>query len=549
MIRLTTFIHICLSPHSLNNKKNVVPGGRSVKSLGGTRPLLLLCLAIVLAHASDYKAQNLSTLDRLQRAAGLIREGQLGDAETELKLVFRRAPREANALNLLGVVRAQQHRATEAEQLFLRAIEVNKLLLGAYLNIGQLYLDQEKPDRALWAFTEAGKLQPESPNINFNLASLYERKKEYERALEYLSKIPVAQVDSDGLFLLIKSHLALNHTQEAKALSASLRESSKIPPDVAAAVAAVFAQHGLVDEAIEILEAARRVNGPSFALLFNLGATLYQKGERERAEESYLAALSVKPNDVPTLRALANIARAGGELEKALSYLVRARKLAPDSLQVLYDFSWITLNLDLSFDALSGLERLHRMKPDEPSYLYALAIARLHAGEPMRAQALADRYIELRPEDARGYYVLGVTLYSLKQLHQARAALERSIKLTPIADAEYYLSMIAENEGDLAQATSWLQRALVSEPKHAEAHAELGIIYAKQKDYAAARAELERAVKLDPEDLKAHHQLGMVYTRLGEKILANNEFAVAEKLRVEERKREVVGLRLVDPPK
>lgn len=508
-----------------------------------------MSLALVVADAGASKAQNDPILDRLQRAAEMIRNGQFATAEAELNLVLRRTPREANALNLLGVVRAEQHRSREAEQLFLRAIEINKSLSGAYLNLGQLYLVQGKTDRALWAFTEAGKLQPESPTINFNLASLYEQKKEYGRALEHLSKIPVAQMDSDALFLLIKSHLALNHLQEAKALSAPLREPGKVPPDMAAAFAAVFAQHQLFDDAIEILEAARQGTGPSYALLYNLGASFYQKGERRRAEESYQAALSLKRDDVPTLRALANIARADGELEKALSYLVRARKVAPDSAAVLADFGWTALNMNLLYDALSALERLHRMKPVEPDYLYPLAIARLNNGESAQALSLINSYIEARPKDGRGYFVLGAILYGAKRFPEARIALQRSLSLANYPDTEYYLGMIAHNEGDEEQAISWFRRALTSDPTNSATHSALGIALAKQKNYQAARIELERAIELDPKDQTAHYQLGLVYGRLGEKERSRAMFAISDKLRSEQKERQGIGVRLIEPAK
>lgn len=510
----------------------------------------LLWLSLVLASAGTIRAQNNPTLNRLQRAAELIRKGQLSSAEAELDAVLKQVPREANALNLLGVIRAQQHRASEAENLFLRAIETNKALLGAYLNVGRLYLDLGKPDRALWAFTEAVKLAPDSPDINFNLASLYEGKREYARALEHLSKIPGARTDADQLFLLVKSHLGLGHVEEARALSAPLKDSSRAaPPDMAAAFAAVFAEHKLFDDAIEILEAAKRGSSPSFALLYNLGASYFQKGEPQRAEESYLAALSLKPDDVTTLRALASVARASGNPEKSLSYLVRARKLAPDSHAVLYDFGWTALSMNLLYDALAALGRLHQMKPDQPDYLYPLAIARLNNGESPQAQELINRYIQLRPQDGRGYYVLGAILYGAKKFPEARAALERSLALAYYPDTEYYLGMIAHNEGDEAQAVSWLQRSLKSNPKNSAAHSALGIIYAKEKDYSAARAELERAIELDPKNQAAHYQLGIVYARLGEKQRSQAMFALSEKLRVEQKEQRVVGLKLIDAPK
>jgi tetratricopeptide (TPR) repeat protein len=508
---------------------------------------LLLCLAETPPALGIQ--QNMSSYDRLERAAEMIRKGQLASAEAELNALLKRSPREANALNLLGVVRAQQSRADEAEQLFLRAIEANQKLLGAYVNVGQLYQEQRKPERALWAFTQASRLAPDNPNINFNLASLYVDKQEHARALDYLSKIPLQQSGPDHLYLLIKSHLGLGHLKEAAALSTSLKEPGRVPPDMAAAFAAVFAERGLFDDAIQILEASRKGGAQSFALLYNLGASYYQKGERARAEESYLAALSLQPESVVALRALARVARDQGDLEKALSYLLRARKAAPESHEVLYDFGWTALNMNLLFDALSVLERLHQIKPEEPNYLYPLAIARLHNGETQRALELINRYIELRPQDGRGHYVLGAILYSIKKFPEARAALKRSLELVYYPDAEYYLGLVAHSEEDEAQAITWLKRALASDPANSAAHSALGIVYAKEKDYPAARAELELAIKLDPKDQAAHYQLGIIYARLGEKERSQSMLALSEKLRSEQKKREIVGFKLIDPPK
>lgn len=525
----------------LTSEKKIVQG------MNAGRLGLLLCL-ILFAHGSDSKAQSAPTRDHLQRAAEMIRNGQLPVAEAELIVLLKRSPREANALSLLGVVRAQQRRSKEAEQLFLRAIAANKSLVGAYLNIGQLYVDLAKPDRALWAFAEAGRLQPENSTINFNLASLYEQKKEYQRALEYLNKIPPAEVDSDTLFLLIKSHLALDHIQEAKALAPSLKELGKVPPDMAAALGVLLDQHGLFDEAIEVLEAARNQTPDSFGVLYNLGVSYFQKGAWQRAGDCYAAALGLKPNDVPTLRALARVAREQGETEKSLSFLVRARKLTPDSPALLYEFGWTALQQNLFFDALQALSRLHDLQPNEPSYLYAFAVARVLNGEPESALPIISRYLELKPQDSRGYYMQGVAFYILQQLPKARTALTNSLRLAVHPDTLYYLALVAYNEGDLAQASALTNDALKADADFPAAHTLLGTIHVKQGDFVAARAELESAIRLNPSDLKAHYQLGVVYSRLDLRSRAQEMFAKANALRNEERENDVRGLRLIEPP-
>ncbi|HEX8474689.1 MAG TPA: tetratricopeptide repeat protein [Pyrinomonadaceae bacterium] len=493
-------------------------------------------------------AQDSSLYERLERAAAMIREGQLARAEAELNAVLGARPREANALNLLGVVRGQQKRTDEAEKLFLRALEIAPNLVGAYLNLGQLYHSARNLDRALWAFDAASKLSPDRPDINYNLASVHVERGEYERALASVGKIPREQLKTEHLYLIVRSYLGLGRVGEAQALVAPLKERGKVSPEVAARFGVAFAERGLPNDAIEILEVAREQSPRSFAVLYNLGAIYSQKGEHARAGEFYAAALAERPDDVATLRALARVARARGEYEKALAHLASARRFAPDTVAVLYDYAWTALHLNRLNEAWQVFERLHREQPQEAGYLYALAVARLMNGEPEQAQTLINRYIELKPKDARGHFVLGASLFTRQHLKDARVALEQSIALKPYADAEYYMGRIAHSEGDTDEAVRWLERALASDPRHASAHVTLGIIRARQKNFEAARAALERGLELNPKDVSAPYQLGLVYTRLGERERAQKMFALAEQLR-KDQLNEDAGLRLIDPPK
>ena len=120
--------------------------------------------------------------------------------------------------------------------------------------------------------------------------------------------------------------------------------------------------------------------------------------------------MKIKPDDVTTLRALANVARATGNLEKALSYLVQARRLAPNDQSVLYDFGVTTLKMELLLDALPVFEQLHNAYPRQSNYLYALAAVRWRKGETVETARLMKSYVLLQPQDPLGFYLLGAAL-------------------------------------------------------------------------------------------------------------------------------------------
>ena len=508
----------------------------------------ILMISLALLAVAPAAAQGQNDFDRLERAVALIREGQLTRAEAELAAVLRRRPDDANALNFLGVIRASQKRADDAEQLFLRALKSSPTLVGAYLNLGRLYLEGGNRARALWAFTEADKLAPGREEILVNLAAIHVERREFEAALSALGKIPRGALGVEGVRLTLISYLGLRRTEEALALAAQLKQPGALPPEEAASFAALFAGHGMLEQAVLILEAARANWPNSYPVLYGLGASHAQRRDWARAEEFLTAALAARPDDVAALGALARVARARGEMEKALSLLMRARKLAPASAEVLYDFGVTALHMNLILDALPAFEELQRRRPDHPPYIYMLAAARLQKGEKGAAETLLRRYAELRPADAAGHHLLGVALNSLNRFAEARAAFERSLSLGPSPESEYMLGLISNNEGDAAGAVRWLERALKAEPNHAGARAELGIAYAKQNDHERARAELERAFELNPKDLRAVHQLGLVYAKLNERERAQKMFALADELRKERRQQETVILKLVEPP-
>jgi Flp pilus assembly protein TadD len=509
---------------------------------------IFLGMAITFASLAVAAPQQNRSYDRLEDVANLIRQGKLTLAEAELEAILQKQPHEANAINLLGVVQAQQQRVVQAEQLFLRALKESPRLVGAYVNLGRLYLDQKKPERALWAYSEAIRLAPDDPNINYNLASLYEERHDFERALAYMEKIPRATWGVAELYLITKCYLGLGRTGEALSLITPLKQPGMLKPEEAAGFAAAFLKKDLIDDAIGLLEGARQNEPNSFVLLYQLGAAHVQKKDWSPADKFYSDALALKPESVPVLRALARVARARRELEKALSYLVRARKLAPDAPMVLYDFAVAAFSMNLILDALPVAEELYRQNPSDASYVHLLAVTRFRHDEKAQAESLLRRYIELRPKDWLGYYLLGVTLYTVKRYSEARRTFEQSLAFGPSADSQYMLGLIADTEGDTVAALRWLQPLVKTSPSHAAAHTLLGIVYAERNDVAAARNMLERAAQLNPKDLRAHYQLGLVYAKLGEKERAQQMFAIADRLREEQRNQEVVSFKLIDPP-
>ena len=517
-----------------------------------TRPTNAVLLLVVLVAVPLVRGQTAHNTDinlsRLSEAVNAISQGDLRAAETLLKSVLAESPRDADALNLLGVVRAQEENTVEAERLFRLARAAAPVHVGVQLNLGKLLLTTNRTSEALQIFQAAHRLAPERADINLHLATLYANSGNFQRSLEYLRLIPPSAASDDYFPVMLRSLIGLNRLDEARQLARDFSELSPSKPEAQAEFALVLAKGGLSNEALILLEAANRQTPASFPVLYGLGIINASRKQYDKAEEHLSDALKIKPDDVTTLRALANVARATGNLEKSLAHLVQARRIAPDAPDVLYDFGVTTLQMDLLLDALPAFERLHKTYPRQAAYLYGLAAARWKKGETVETARLMKSYVALKPQDASGFYLLGAALLRQELIADARAALQRSLSLKADPNTEYLIGVSFEKVGDRTAAINTFRRVVKSRPDHAAAHAALGAAYREAGDYSEARRELERAIELDANDLRANYQLGLVYAKLGEKEAAKKMFARADDLRSQQRNQESVILKLIENP-
>ena len=127
-------------------------------------------------------------LQRLAEAVQAINDDQLSRAEQLLNSVLAALPNDADALNLLGVVRAKQERTAEAERLFRRALASSPSHLGAHINLSELLTTTNRSAEALPILIRAHKLAPDRSEINLKLGMLYADKRDFQQADQVLRK-------------------------------------------------------------------------------------------------------------------------------------------------------------------------------------------------------------------------------------------------------------------------------------------------------------------------------------------------------------------------
>lgn len=258
-------------------------------------------------------------------------------------------------------------------------------------------------------------------------------------------------------------------------------------------------------------------------------------GRREQAKQLLHDAGS-RFGSVRALLQLARLQSADGDAAGALETLRAARRLAPNSEDVLSATAQVSLAARAALPAILTLQSLTRICPSVAQYHYLLGVALVRAGDMPAATDALVRADALEPDRPLTLVALGLVYTQQKRYDEAKKALARSLELDPdnvegraaLAEAEAGLDEIASAERDAS-------RALALDARNARANLVIGMVRLTQERYNEARDALLAASAADPRSPKVDYQLSLVFARLGDQTAAQHHLEVyQQKLRATE---------------
>ena len=484
----------------------------------------------------------------LQKAAELVQQGRLQEADQQAHLALSDPATRAVAYSVLGTIRFQQKRLPESVNFLQQAIRLEPNLLGARLSLAEVYSLQNKPALALDLYQKIIEVDPSNAVARFALARSEHEKGHYQRSLDLAQPIlPTLTQSPDGLLLLAGDYLHTGDRASAASLAGNWMRLANPSPEWSMKFALLLAKGGVVPEAIEILEQARQAGHISYELAFNLAGIYLLNKDPSRSLENYDLALTLRGDSVPALRQAAEISEQNGELERSLSYWIRLKKINPNDPDTLLGFGRVCLKMDLLDDAVPALTEASNLRKD-PTARYTLAAAKVGKRQFQEAQSLFEEMLKANQADPQLQYALGSVLYLEGNLNDAATHLRESIRLQPDQlEPYYYLALVMRDQGNEPEALRTLENVLKHYPDHGPSCEALGGLLMSAHRYPEAEASLEKAIRLNPKSVKANYQLGLLLARMGKKDEADKQLEVAKSLRKEDEESSRLQLRLLDP--
>ena len=219
--------------------------------------------------------------EALQRAAHLVQQGHLEEAEAQAKLALSNPETRGAAHSVLGAIRFQQERLDESARLLQEAIRLEPRLIGAHLTLAEVRIAQGQTELAVALFRRALELEPMNQTARFGVARSEAEKGNFQASLDIARPVIEAfKLFPEGLFVLATSFLKTGDRQAASELVEHWNRSTDIPQAWSIRLAVLYAEEGVPAAAIKILEQAKTVAPVTFELAFNLGGADLLNGSR-----------------------------------------------------------------------------------------------------------------------------------------------------------------------------------------------------------------------------------------------------------------------------
>ena len=449
-----------------------------------------------------------------------IEQGHLSDAKTLISATLKRFPSDGGLENLLGVVEAEQGEMELARRSFSAAIQHDPKLVGAYLNLGRVEMQEAgihagpRAD-ALRLYQKVLRMDPANAEANFQMATLLMWNGEYASSLAHLDKTGAAmrgQIRVEAV--RCADEAALGHTAATNRAAAAMAANTELSERDAVFVLPALRTARRADLIDSIFTAANLRTPLSANGLRVLGLAKEAEGKPAEATAVLERSFALDNTNVAPLADLTRIALAGKQYKQALGYLAHARALKPGDAAFAYEYGRICLKLNLLGEARRAMGEAVKLDSESPEYNFALGVASSYAENASAGLPYLKKYHQMRPADPDGILALGTAYFRDDDYVNAALWLKQAAKSrSTAASAHYYLGRILRQQGQYDEALSQLKQAGILQPDQAAVFAELGQTYVQLRKYPEAQKQLQHALALDTNNYVANFALMQLYAQ------------------------------------
>lgn len=391
-----------------------------IKRTGRLAILRAVCLGGILlatfcALAQKPTPDSSSSAPTIRSAAAALAAGDSKRADAELTAILRADPGDVHALNLLGILRAQQSRISEAEEFFKKAISIQPDFASAQAGLGLVYLQMGQDDLAIPPLQQALKLDPGREDAQRALVNIWRS----------------------------QAHVAANS--------------------------------GDLEKALAVLISARKLSPDDADLQFDFGMVALRMSLFPDAVDAFKQTLRLRPDDASALYGLGRAQIALAKFDDAEQSFAHYIQLRPNDASGHYAWGFVLQALQRTVEARDEYEKSIAIQPQQTESYYQLGVIELDTGDLHAAARQFSRVLGRAPQHAGSLTGMGRIRFQEKDYDEAVSLLTRAVASNPrLREAHYYLGLADARLG--RKEDSEKQLAIASQIEHEEVEKHQNVI-------------------------------------------------------------------------
>ena len=457
------------------------------------------CISLLMGFGSFLAGQTPQSNAVYEKAIQDFRNGRAADAENTLRSVLQSHPQDLQALSLTAVILDSERRYSEAEQYYIRALKIAPRSAAILNNLGDHYLAVGDLKKAQESFRAVLAVDSHHPNANLQMAQMSVRAGHGAAALGYLTHLNDADRAEPIAELLIAQAYAL--TGKCDSASNKLEElagKTGLDATFTFSMGMAYATCKQYAAAENSFSGALKSDPANFDILYNLALAAKRNGDMQRAQQAFVAALVIKPDDPDALSAYGKLLMEEKDFMGAAAMLNHAAHVAPERSDVLLLLAHAMEELEFFGEAAGIYERYLKLHPDddvahrEHGFDLVRAI-RTHEGLPE-----IEQFVSKHPNDKQGLYELAIG-EALSEPEKALPLLDKILLLDPgFRQARYTRAGVNFQVDKLSQSLDDLRQLLKQNPNNPDLLDLMGEIYLKEDRAQDAGKVLKEAAGLAP---------------------------------------------------
>jgi tetratricopeptide (TPR) repeat protein len=272
------------------------------------------------------------------------------------------------------------------------------------------------------------------------------------------------------------------------------------------------------EKALAVSQQAQQLNDNAAEVHFALGSVYSATGKSAEAVSELRRALELAPKSDDGYRRLGDAYRALGQRQEAIRAYVKAAELGP-----YYWFNWNALGTAYfrfgdNQKALESFRRVSELEPGNASAYSNIGGVYIEEGKWTESIPALQKSLELEPRE-RAYSNLGTAYFYLKRYDDAVKMYEKAAAMSPdsefaignLADGYRWSGRTGEAKATYDKAIALAYKKLQVNPRDATVMEQLAMWSAKQGDLASATSFIQRARTIDPADVSLLYTQAVVY--------------------------------------